>query len=75
LTLALYESGLFIRANVRHAAVGEELPEMPLYLEPEAWVPVPLAATDTAAFAGMPRRWQRLLEAPAGSSGEPRPLA
>ena len=61
LTLAAYESGLSVRAYARHLAVGDELPEMPLYLEPEAWVPVPLAATYDAAFAGLPRRWQRVL--------------
>ena len=42
LTVAAYESGLATRADVEPVAVGDRLPEMPLYLEPGEWVPVPL---------------------------------
>jgi hypothetical protein len=65
LTLAAYETALTVRAYVRHVAVGESLPEMPLFLEPNACVQVPLEATYQAAFAVMPRRWRRVLEATA----------
>jgi Protein of unknown function (DUF4058) len=64
LTLAAYESGLTIRAYVVHVAVGDVLPDMPLFLEPEQAVEVPLEATYAAAFAEVPRRWRRVLEAP-----------
>jgi hypothetical protein len=64
LTLAAYESGLSVRAYMVPAAVGEELSEMPLFLEPGQAVSVPLEATYRAAFAEVPRRWRRVLEAP-----------
>ena len=67
-TLAAYAAGLSIRAYVVHAAVGAALPDMPLFLEPEKVVEVPLEATYSAAFAEVPRRWRRVLEAPPGES-------
>jgi hypothetical protein len=66
LTLAAYESGLSVRAYVVHDAVGDVLADMPLFLQPGKAVQVPLEATYQAAFAGVPRRWQRVLETPAG---------
>lgn len=62
LTLVAYESGLVVNAYVAPIAVGDALPEMPLYLEPDAWVPVPLEATYQAAYDAVPRRWRRVLE-------------
>jgi hypothetical protein len=62
LTLAAYESGLTVRAYVVTAAVGDLLIDMPLFLEPEKAVDVPLEATYNAAFAEVPRRWRRVLE-------------
>jgi hypothetical protein len=66
LTLAAYETALTVRAYVEAVAVGDALPEMPLFLEPGAHVSVPLEATYAAAFAAVPRRWRRVLEAPPG---------
>jgi hypothetical protein len=65
LTLAAYESGLTVRAYVEPVAVGDSLTDMPLYLEPGGYILVPLEATYRAAFAAVPRRWQRVLEGPA----------
>lgn len=62
LTLAAYETALTVRAFVRVAAVGDALPEMPLFLEPNGCVPVPLEATYQTAFSAMPRRWRAVLE-------------
>jgi hypothetical protein len=62
LTLAAYESGLTVRAYVEPVAVGDSLTDMPLYLEPGGYILVPLEATYRAAFAAVPRRWQRVLE-------------
>jgi len=62
LTLAAYETALTVRAYVRTLAVGDSLPEMPLFLEPNGCVQVPLEATYQAAFEAMPRRWRRVLE-------------
>lgn len=62
LTLAAYESALTVRAYVKQVAVGDVLPDMPLFLEPGGHVLVPLEATYEAAYRGVPRRWQRVLE-------------
>jgi hypothetical protein len=64
LTLAAYSAGLRKRAYVEPTAVGRALIDMPLFLEPEIYVEVPLEATYQAAYRGMPRRWQRVLDAP-----------
>jgi hypothetical protein len=63
LTLAAYEAGPAIRAYVEHAAVGDALCDMPLFLKPGAHVPTPLAPTYEVAFEALPRRWRRVLEA------------
>ena len=62
LTLAAYASGLVKRAYVEPVAIGDRLPDMPLFLTPEACVHVPLEATYQAAWNGVPRRWQSVLE-------------
>jgi hypothetical protein len=64
LTLAAYEAGNAVRAYVVAAAVGEPLADMPLFLEPGQAVTLPLEATYSAAYADVPRRWRRVLEAP-----------
>jgi hypothetical protein len=65
LTLAAYSAGAVKTAYVEPVAVGDRLPDMPLFLDPETYVPVPLEATYQAAWASVPRRWQRVLEASA----------
>jgi hypothetical protein len=62
LTLAAYECALTTRAYIVHAAVGDILTDMPLFLEPQQTVDVPLEATYQAAFAAVPQRWRRVLE-------------
>ncbi len=62
-TLVAYEAGLTLRAYVEHLAVGDPVDEMPLFLEPEQAVMVPLETTYVAAFSELPRRWKRVLEA------------
>jgi hypothetical protein len=64
LTLAAYESALTVKAYVEHIGVGDVLPDMPLFLEPGAHVPVPLDSTYQRAWHAVPRRWRRVLEAP-----------
>lgn len=63
LTLAGYAAGHPIRAFVEPVAVGDSLPDMPLFLDPEHYVPAPLEATYQAAWRGVPRRWQKVLDA------------
>ncbi len=66
LTLAAYEAEPIFRAFVEAVAVADTLPEMPLFLRPNACVYVPLEDSYRAAWADVPRRWQGVLEAPKG---------
>jgi hypothetical protein len=61
LTLVAYECDLTTRAYIEPVAVGQPLPDMPLFLQPNGCVMVPLEATYMAAFAVLPRRWQAVL--------------
>jgi hypothetical protein len=63
LTLASYAAGLAIDVYVESVALGDVVPDMPLFLTPEAYVPTPLEAAYNAAYAAVPRRWRRVLEA------------
>jgi len=61
LTLAAYECDLSIRAYVVHAAVGDTLTDMPLFLMPGGHVPVPLEATYQSAWEGLAAYWRNVL--------------
>ncbi len=61
LTLVAYECDDVTRAFIEPVAVGDSLPDMPLFLEPNGCVKVPLEASYGAAFADMPMRWQKVL--------------
>jgi hypothetical protein len=63
LTLVSYECDLTTRAYIEPIAVGDVLPDLPLFLEPHGHIPVPLETTYKTAFAFLPRRWQQVLEA------------
>jgi hypothetical protein len=54
-------------AFIEPAAVGESLPEMPLFLTAEVYVPLPLEATYQATWQALPGFWRKVLEAPAAS--------
>jgi hypothetical protein len=62
LTVASYSAGELKQAFVEPAAVGALLPEMPLFLEPDRYVPIPLEPTYLDAFAAVPKRWRVELE-------------
>ena len=64
LTMVAYECDLITRAYIETLSVGQSLPEMPLFLEPNGCVMMPLEATYETAFAVMPRRWQTVLSPP-----------
>jgi hypothetical protein len=64
LTLVAYECDLVTRAYIEPVAVGDMLPDMPLFLEPNGCVKVPLESTYQTAFAVMPRRWRDELQPP-----------
>lgn len=65
LTLVAYSAGYCPTAYVEPIAVGDVLPDMPLFLTPDDYIPVGLESTYQAAWRGVPRRWKDVLEAPA----------
>jgi hypothetical protein len=67
LTLAAYDAGPPQVAYVEPVGVGDVLPDMPLFLEPEWCVPAPLEATYMAAWDVFPDPLKGLLEAPAAA--------
>lgn len=62
LTLAAYAAGAIKHAYVDPVAVGDTLPDMPLFLTPEIHVPTPLDSTYAEAWKKMPRHWREVLE-------------
>jgi hypothetical protein len=61
LTLAAYIGGAIPEAFVEPTAVGLTLKEMPLFLTPEFYVPVPLEATYQATWQEVPGFWRNVL--------------
>ena len=57
-----YAAGDVQRAFVETVAVGDVLPDMPLFLDPDTYVNVPLEATDRSAWEAVPLPWRRELE-------------
>jgi hypothetical protein len=68
LTLVSYVGDKQPEAYVEHVAVGGELPTMPLFLDPERYVALPVEPTYVAAFRGTPEYWRNELERPSGNS-------
>jgi hypothetical protein len=64
LTLVAYAAGLVKRAFIEPVAVGDVLPDMPVFLNPDLYVPTPLEATYRTAFEGVTERWREVLESP-----------
>lgn len=64
LTFASYDAGPPRCAYVEPVAVGDALPDMPLFLEPGAYVSVPLELAYLDAWNRVPMRWRRELEGP-----------
>jgi hypothetical protein len=64
LTLAAYEADPAFRAFVESVAVGDTLPDMPLFLRPNGCVEVPLEDSYRSAWEAVPRRWKQVLESP-----------
>lgn len=64
LTLASYDSGPPRTAYIEPAAVGDALPEMPLFLAPGRYVPAPLEATYMASWATCPAPLKDRVESP-----------
>ena len=65
LTLAAYDAGPPPAAYVEFVAVGDTLPDMPLFLKPEFYVPAPLEETYRITWEDFfPTPMKRLLEGP-----------
>ena len=63
LTLAAYRSVVPVKTYVQPTAVGLDLREMPLFFEPDRYVPVPLEATYASTVQAMPRPWRQAIGA------------
>ncbi len=63
LTLAAYDAGEQL-AYVNFVAVGDALPDMPLFLRPGIYVPAPLEATYQTTWSGFPDALKGLLTGP-----------
>ena len=64
LTCAAYRSAQRPEAFIEAFALGEALPEMPLFLTPDVYVTVPLDPTYRSAWEAVPAIWRETLEAP-----------
>jgi hypothetical protein len=64
LTLVGYEAGMPLRAYVEPIAVGNRLPDMPLFIGRDRHVLVPVEETYQTAFDVQPRRWRTVLQPP-----------
>ena len=62
LTLASYRVAGVIEAYVEHLKVGDALIDMPLFLDADFYINVPLEATYQAAYRGVPDFWRDVIE-------------
>ena len=64
LTLAAYEASPIgaTRAYIQPVAVGDVMPDMPLFLRPGAHIALPLQETYDRAFAAIPKRWRKVID-------------
>lgn len=71
LTIAAYSAGAVKTAYVGPVSVGDDLPDMPLFLEPDLYVYVPLEATYRTTWGVFPAALKGLLESTGGSGESP----
>jgi len=62
LTVASYRGGPWPKARIVHLVLGATLPEMPVFLNPDRYVNVPLEETYMAAERGLPGFWREVLD-------------
>jgi hypothetical protein len=62
LTMGSYAVRSQVAVYLDHVAVGDSLPDMPLFLDAERYILVPLDQTYSAAFRSMPAYWREVLE-------------
>ena len=61
-TLASYLAGPQPEAYIERLSIGQSLPSMPLFLNPDRYVSVPLESTYAQAFRGLPAVWRQVVE-------------
>lgn len=66
LTLVSYISGPCPEAFIEPIAIGDELPDMPLFLNPGEYVDTPLEATYDRAWETVPAYWRKVLTSNGG---------
>jgi hypothetical protein len=66
LTVASYSAGPPVKAYLENLAVGAAVPDLPLFLHTERYIPAPLDSTYQAAYRGVPAFWREVLEGPRG---------
>lgn len=64
LTLAAYTGGSPLRGYVENVGVGDTLPDMPIFLTPDRYIPCPLEATYQASWDVFPKALKGPLEVP-----------
>lgn len=64
LSVFAYECADRVRTYLEPLAVGDFLPDMPVFLHPGLYIDVPLEATYMAAWEAVPKRWQKVIAAP-----------
>jgi hypothetical protein len=64
LTLAAYSAGRLLTGYVENVGVGDPLPDMPVFLTPDRYVPCPLEATYQASWEVFPNVLRGPLEPP-----------
>ena len=63
-TLVSYRASASPVAHLEPMAVGETLVDVPLFLDQQHYINVPLEATYLAAWTGLPDRWKKVLAPP-----------
>lgn len=61
-TLVAYVASLPKAAYIEFAGVGDRLPDMPVYLDPDNYVPIPLETTYENAWASCPEDMREFVE-------------
>ncbi len=61
-SLAAYRADICPTAYFEPLAVGDKLPEMPLFLTPTRYINTPLEPTYQTAWHTFPQRWKRVIE-------------
>jgi hypothetical protein len=69
MTLAAYVAASPVQTYLEHLAAGQALPEMPLFLDPDRYINVPLESTYKTTWRGTPEHWRRVLEVGAARRG------